>query len=312
MFDIIRGHSTKSDIPKRTDAVPRPSEDEEPLFRAPGCPLRTLPSWPQPLVRATTMPDQARQQRRINHTLSSRRSMTTDQRVQHWRQTCHRQSPERSTNNDIRPETVCGSNSNTAKHMIIGNGQSRTIQASGLPDCTDCTILTQTLSRLRQNLVLSKQISAGEINQSHNTCSGTSSDRPAPHATPKSQEQTKSTTTRRTPFPDPQNSQPSERATCPNTTSTSQPQPDQSEPEQYYRNHNPQHSAQSATHALSSQEAPHSTFERSLHLAHIRPRNIQDHPHLRSHASMPLRPHVPQLQEQRRPSNHTDDRDWMA
>ncbi|XPS75458.1 Xaa-Pro dipeptidase [Ascochyta lentis] len=171
MFDIIRGNSSVLKTSKRTTAVHSTGTREPHLVRAPGVPLQVTPQALRPMNRAATMPSQSDQRHvgdmdRRNISLGFRRSMTTDERVQHWRESYRRSPPlEASPPNEEKPITVCGSFSPNVKHVFIGDGCTRSVQSTGLSDCTNCTILSQTLIRLRENLALATQSSPAQPRQ---------------------------------------------------------------------------------------------------------------------------------------------------
>jgi Xaa-Pro dipeptidase len=89
MFEIIRGSRSTTHRTRRSSGL-LPKEETEPrLLRAPGCPPRTMPSRPGQPRRAATAPNDTTQDHRTsndrrNHALNFKRSMTTDERVQHW------------------------------------------------------------------------------------------------------------------------------------------------------------------------------------------------------------------------------------
>ncbi|KAF3041108.1 hypothetical protein E8E12_006575 [Didymella heteroderae] len=162
MFDIIRGCKPNSGKAQQRVANFPVTTNEPPLFRAPGCPLRATPPGPHSIKRAATMQNQTSESQRTEpdrraHALHFRRSMTTDQRVQHWRQSHQQTQSQKPTAIQEKPNTMCGSFTDDVKHVCIGDSRSDTWKTRNLPQCTDCSILAQTLGRLRQNLALSKQ-----------------------------------------------------------------------------------------------------------------------------------------------------------
>ncbi|UPX16723.1 Xaa-Pro dipeptidase [Ascochyta rabiei] len=166
MFDIIRGVSSVSNTVRRTAAVTPTGASEPHLFRAPGFPLQATPQALRAKDRAATMPCQPKQRHfsdkdRRNTSLGFKRCMTTDERVQHWRESNQRSPPlEVPQLNHGKPVTVCGSFSCDVKHVFIGDSCAFPFQTPGLSHCTNCTILAQTLRRLRENLALAAKSSS--------------------------------------------------------------------------------------------------------------------------------------------------------
>jgi Xaa-Pro dipeptidase len=329
MFDIIRGRKSKPKASQPQGTNLSTGATEPPLFRAPGCPLRATPPGLHSIKRAATMPNQTSEGQRAevdrrSNALHSRRSMTTDERVQHWRQSHQQTSLQKLTTTQDKPNTMCGAFANDLKHILIGDNRCDTSKTRDLPQCTDCAILAQTLGRLRQNLALSKQGSPTQTHApqdayspAHNPTSPRaihaglgpqesvsapsrrSGDQraSAPHQSPL----TGFKQTGREIRPTEQ-----ERALC-QIAPLQDTRPKQScatvftapealgcqEPESYYR-----------THEQWQNPIQQSGLKRATPTSQT--------PALRSHMSMPVRARMAQQQERRRPSNHTDDRDWMS
>jgi Xaa-Pro dipeptidase len=361
MFDIIRGQSSSFRTAKRPAALP-PTDPELPRYRAPGCPLRTTPPGMQPIKRAATIPNQTAWEQLdgtdyYNYSLGFRRSMTTDERVQHWRQSCHRSSASKHPSpHQLESVTVCGSDTNAVKHLYIGQNCTSPFQANDSPQCTNCVILSQTLVRLRQNLDASTQksaqqpyqpqdphpltnskhsfptppavdagsyatqcvlataaerkgIDAGEKPQSHRIGqmpeakeipTPPKQQRHVPTASdaPRIQDRTLTTISGKTNLKDAV-TVPKEVFDHPLVQSLTN----------YY-----QAAARSDAYS-SSQEPPSMASTRQQISAYAETARVPDHvlyQALRSEAAMPIRTCRSQPQERRRPSNHTDDRDWMA
>jgi|SRR5690242_15266618 len=315
MFDIIRGRSSSSVKGTQLVAKPPHPTSELPLARAPGCPLRTTLSTMQPLKRATTMPQQVSAGQRDEHSrrahaLNFRRSMTTDERIQHWRQTCEQQLPHYSSVSRSVSTTICGSFSSDIKHTYLGDGRGQLPATQALPECSDCVILVQTLGRLRQNLTISKQASSKHATEPRSPPTATSGRNPL-HLLPNAAAQQPS-------GPDcegssiayerPQDSSP--RAHTDYGRISDRPidslkgRLNNPEPEQYYRNHE-----MSAPPPIKPDtiECPTSFHAATLH-SHDNP----IYPTIRPQTFMPTRMRIAPTQDQRRQSNHTDDRDWMA
>lgn len=328
MFDIIRGRKSTSNTAQKQNANPPIGIDRTSLFRAPGCPVQTTPPGIHPIKHAAIMPNQTRQCQsdeddRRNHPLHFRRSMTTDECVQHWRQSHLQVSPQSSMTIQEKPNTVCGTLRDDFKHILIGDGCFDTSNTHNLPQCTDCAILTQTLGRLRQNLALSKQGSPAQTHSPQNTVKRSAIETAYPHSarekpTDPSQRtvETSVNATQRNSHPRPvgvvRGSRPIEQARAMKSSlqmlQSQDPHPKQlhaafftapedsswRDPESYYRIHeqcqNPVGQRLSARHTGLATQAQN----------------------LRSHMSLPTRVRMTEQKERRRPSNHTDDRDWMA
>lgn len=340
MFDIIRGHVLNPKAANRPIAATPAGLSVPSLFRAPGVPPQTTPQILRPLNRAATMPYEApprdtSEPDRRNHSLGFRRSMTTDERVQHWRQSCQRPSPPRcSPPKPEIPITMCGSFASDLRHTFVGDGCNFPFQAQGLLQCTKCVILTQTLGRLRYNLALSEQ-SSPTRSQHSQTREGPIYNPPLPQtASPAFQARHEAEKAATHPPKMCSNTRRPDNQMCSYSKSdipfslesqTSPPRNGKSSssgkhisceeisgcspilgPEQYYRDFSPiQHLTEPSRMDVLDQpepaQAPDSNTLTSTMLDA-----------LKLPVAMPIRARRSQRQEPRRPSNHTDDRDWMA
>ncbi|KAH6026116.1 Xaa-Pro aminopeptidase [Parastagonospora nodorum] len=183
MLEIIqRGRSNVNSIPaRRQSGRTQITEDEPPLLRAPGISASTPQSILRPITRASTMPAELKQDKSVDFepfegpSLFSnfRRSMTTDEKIQRWQQD---HIPTPATRINLTPssqyKSVCGSNTREVKHVYMTSGSFPLGTASGalreqiLPACKQCTILCETLDRLRQSLSMSKESPEAELDVS--------------------------------------------------------------------------------------------------------------------------------------------------
>jgi hypothetical protein len=176
MLDIIRqGESSGLPFATRRQLVRAKISKEQPaLLRAPGISTDKPASILKPIARATTMPVEFKQRKSVDFepfegsSLFSnfKRSQTTDERIQQWQQ--DRDLAIRSRNQSharSQCASVCGDSSKGVKHVYLTTEFQRPAtpyQGSfeqPLPPCKKCTILCETLDRLRQNLSLSEQSS---------------------------------------------------------------------------------------------------------------------------------------------------------
>jgi Xaa-Pro dipeptidase len=300
MFDIIRGRkSTSSTARPQANANAPTGVSEPPLFRAPGCPLRATPPGLHSIKRASTMPNQisAESQRnetdRRNHAMHFRRAMTTDERVQHWRQSQQQLPFQQPTATRDKPITMCGALRDDYKHLYIGDGCSDTSPTRSLPPCPDCAILAQALERLRQNLALSKQGSPTQTHASQDA-----------FGTP-AQSTTSPRTARRN------TNEPSQKIVEVSTnTPQTHSQIHQEQTAQGSRLTKQARSRKSLPHMLQPQDAQPEHLRTTVFTVPEASRSQEQ-----ENVSVPIRAHMAlqQLQQdRRRPSNHTDDRDWMA
>jgi Xaa-Pro dipeptidase len=348
MFEFIRGYGSTTNPAQRSSGLPPKEETGPRLFRAPGCPPRTMPSRPRQPRRAATAPNDTTQEHRIsndrcNHALNFKRSMTTDERVQHWRQSRQQHSPERSPNSQGHQQTICGATTPSVKHVVMGGDPSHTSQTSGLADCADCAILAQTLCRLRQNLAASRQGSPSNVKQLrdalpiadrtlplsrtagttvHNGPEAVSNARICPLNTTRQHHNNGNSNNDRRLSAAPDQTHPpatnilSSAYVAPQSLYSSPLQfrnkvsfndvvraPNGKDPEAYYRGHEHCEPALPRNEILGRQDL----LENDLHYG-----GFQGYPTSRTKLSMPLSTHISKTQEQRRLSNQTDDRDWMA
>lgn len=268
MLDIIRG--TESSITPRSTKASGKTLDR-PVFRAPGIPLHSTPAGLHQMGRALTMPNQLMQGQyreepssRQKRSLGFRRSMTTDERVQYWRESCRSLPQSESSPAEIqRPATVCGSQSTESKHTYLGEARSFPCEIQQLPNCTQCMLLVHALDRLRQNLNRSEQGSPKSSEASYQKPTLVKQSIPLHQAAPDEQK----------------------------LHDSGNPQ----DPETFYRPASLHQTATSLAHIGLTTESLSS--------------NSVD---LHSQSAIPSRAAKPLTQEQRRLSNHTDDRDWMA
>jgi Xaa-Pro dipeptidase len=177
MLDIIRvGKSSSTETQRGTSSPRRRSSDdvEIPLRRAPGISNKIPQLIQRPLARAATMPAELPQQTDIDFepytgpSLFSNfpRSMTTEEKVQHWRRSRDPASTPRNSPATVqKPLPVCGELDPNFQHVYMSDASnlassSRTSsQTEGVSACKNCHLLVQTLHRLRQNLSSSAQTS---------------------------------------------------------------------------------------------------------------------------------------------------------
>lgn len=328
MFDVIRGRKSTSSAAHAINAHPSVNVSEPPLFRAPGCPVRATPPGPYSVKRAATMPNQTSESQRAipdhrNDSANFRRSMTTDERVQHWRRSHQQHSPRRPTAFQEKPNTVCGAFTNDVRHIFIGDGSLDSSSTRSLPQCTDCGILAQTLERLRQNLALSKQGSPTQAHILQDSLSNDAVDKES-LSSARHDLNAPSGKTKETSFVVlQQGSLPllsrTEQGNGVVERATARKSLDRISRLQETQGHQPRAAVSIEPEALSSQEPEsyyrsheqcqdplrqRSTTERTIPTTYKRI--------LGSPMSMPIRARMVQQQERRRPSNYTDDRDWMA
>jgi hypothetical protein len=145
------------------------------LVRAPGILTEEPSSILKPIARAATMPPEFKQPGAVelgpfagpSLFANFKRSMTTDERIQHWQQ--ERVSALAAEDQSRRTRlatSLCGDSTKDVRHIYT------TREADGAPqprssssrrpttDCSKCTILSEALIRLRKNLTMSEQNSA--------------------------------------------------------------------------------------------------------------------------------------------------------
>jgi hypothetical protein len=146
------------------------NENERPLLCAPG--ISEVPPQPiiRPIARAATMPAQLEHRDDIDFEpfegpslfTNFNTNMTTEEKIQRWQH-----ERDSTLNSRKQPEItyqctpVCGTDVKEVKHVYMTSGSIRpgTVDKAHrehyLPPCKQCTILCETLKRLRQNLLLS-------------------------------------------------------------------------------------------------------------------------------------------------------------
>lgn len=173
MLEIIRSgrSNTDSGPARRQSGRTQINEDEPPLLRAPGISATAPQSILRPIARASTMPVELRQDKTVDFepyegpSLFSnfRRSMTTDEKIQHW------QRDHNSASTTAQHTSVCGSNAREVKHIYLTSGSfpsgpnRAAPREQFLPPCTQCKILCETLDRLRQSLSTSRESPKSEL-----------------------------------------------------------------------------------------------------------------------------------------------------
>ena len=354
MLSIIRGENRDLSLAMRPTTALRAGTDDFPLFRAPGVPIETTPPGLRLTHQVPVLPAHSLQKRTDEanpRNLSSDfgRFMTTDERVQHWRRSFHRSSFPQVPSPDLqKPNTLCGSASRNNKHKYIGDGcYLLQGQVEGLPHCTNCALLAQTLGRLRQNLAFSEQESqklvqhppplAGPICAlpTPRSVDPVSSARRAPLAAAKEpqsicakvMQQGKHVRRSRT-VPDcslpPQRLKDSPSASrLPPPQYTRPPASGDHEktvPREVFDRPLVQEITNCCRHQtntsiqFTTEPAQMDTTDqhRQLHRTELYIPNEQSNATLKSRETIAIRGWALQNQEQRRLSNHTDERDWMA
>lgn len=339
MFDIIRGKSSGSRTGKRSLAATT-GASAPPLVRAPGVPHHITASPLPPLQRAATMPTSILQGKsretgfRDHHmrSLNFRRSMTTDERVQHWRESSQRPpSPKFTPNPNSRSVSVCGALSPNVKHQYIGSDLDFPPQAQQLPNCTQCTLLVHALGRLRENLTRSDLrpwkdrqplVSPSYSMPIRLPTSPTSLARATSPACGQRELESRNPGKRST-VQDDKSTQ--EQAT---TGMTELLQTNDTRPREYCERGIPQKTLNriSVHEPIMTLCPPAAHGQRPAEIAQTEATTERPSPHADvgqmvsqsrlgnpfSHATIPVRNRVPLDQAQRRSSAHTDDRDWMA
>jgi hypothetical protein len=174
MLEIIRKGSSNDLLftARRQPSRSVNSKEQPALLRAPGISTDRPESILKPIARAATMPAEFKQRKSVDFepcdgpSLFSnfKRSLTTDESIQQWQQDRDLAATSRDQS-DARSQcaTVCGDISKGVKHVYLVSDFHRPTtryQSSfehPLPPCKKCTILCETLDRLRQNLSLSEQ-----------------------------------------------------------------------------------------------------------------------------------------------------------
>jgi hypothetical protein len=192
MLEIIRNGKSGKHISKHGKCPhPRKAGIEEPqLFRAPGILTETPEQMMKPIARAATMPAEFKQSDTVDFEPSKgpslfsnfRRAMTTDERIQHWRQGQIDSAPVKpvTPHNQPRPGTLCGGSSKDVQHVyMLLAGRSPPVENSGTM-CPHCNILCETLTRLRSNMVSLEPLSIPKLITQANIVRATKSNAKSP------------------------------------------------------------------------------------------------------------------------------------
>lgn len=339
MFDIIRGHVLNPKAAKRPIAATPAGLSVPSLFRAPGVPPQTTPQILRPLNRAATMPYEApprdtSEPDRRNHSLGFRRSMTTDERVQHWRQSCQRPPLRGVLHLNLRCRSPCVVHlpviSGTHLLGMAATSHSKPRDSCNAPNVSSSpklwvdfdTIwpcLNRALPRAHNILKHGKVLSTTHrYHRLHLQRSRRDTRQRRRQPTPKMCSNTRrpdnqmcsysksdipfSLESQTSPPRNGKSSSSGKHISCKEISGCS-PIPG---PEQYYRDFSPiQHLTEPSRMDILDQpepaQAPDSNTLTSTMLDA-----------LKLPVAMPIRARRSQRQEPRRPSNHTDDRDWMA
>jgi hypothetical protein len=173
MLEIIRtGDADKISCTSSRQSSQRKQRDEKPsLCRAPGISTDRITDMLKPIARASTMPAEFKQpavdfepSQGPSLFANFKRSMTTDERIQQWQRDRDNLlvSQTRPTATK-QPSSVCGTVIKGVRHVYMTSGSHRTVPPGSahaehyLPVCKKCTILCETLDRLRKNLTLTEQ-----------------------------------------------------------------------------------------------------------------------------------------------------------
>jgi hypothetical protein len=176
MLEIIQqGNSNELLCTARSPSLRSINNKEQPaMVRAPGISTEKPESMLKPLARAATMPAEFKQRKSVDFELrnvpssfsNSKRSLTTHERIQQWHQDRGLAvNPRNQSHARNSCASVCGESSKGVKHVYLVSdfrGATTPYPSSfehPLPPCKKCTILCETLDRLRQNLSLSEQSS---------------------------------------------------------------------------------------------------------------------------------------------------------
>lgn len=176
MLAIIRsGKSTAEEdsLSSYQPRVRRCSEDQQaPLLRAPGILTEEPSSILKPIARAATMPPRFKQAGTVEFEpfagpslfANFKRSMTTDERIQHWQQ--QRDSAlaaEDQSRLNRLAASLCGDSIKDVRHIYTTREADGAPQSRSSPsrrpstDCSKCVILSEALVRLRKNLTMSER-----------------------------------------------------------------------------------------------------------------------------------------------------------
>jgi Xaa-Pro dipeptidase len=162
MLQIIRDGKSQDRSTTRIRPSPRSRRTDtvSPLLRAPGIPPQMSKSSMISIPRASTMPAEYMKRNSIDFesyngpSLCSnfRLSMTTEEKIKHWKDSCRAIRPEKRAAVANRLDPVCGDSSSNSKHIYIGDASCFGLGDDQAPPCKSCAILVQTLDRLRKNL----------------------------------------------------------------------------------------------------------------------------------------------------------------
>lgn len=165
MLEIIRNGKSRKHSPKHGQRPqPRKAGIEEPqLFHAPGILTETPKRMMTPIARAAIMPAEFKQGDTVDFEPSKgpslfsnfRRAMTTDERIQHWRQGQSEIAPIKPVTPKHLPQpgTLCGGSSQDAQHVYMSLAGRNLPVENGGTMCSNCNILYEALTRLRRNMV---------------------------------------------------------------------------------------------------------------------------------------------------------------
>jgi hypothetical protein len=176
MLAIIRsGESTAEEdsLSSYQPRVSRCSKDQQaPLLRAPGILTEEPSSILKPIARAATMPPEFKQPGTVEFEpfagpslfANFKRSMTTDERIQHWQQQRDSALAAEDQSRLTRLATsLCGDSTKHVRHIYTTREADGAPQPRSSPsrrpstDCSKCVILSEALIRLRKNLAMSKR-----------------------------------------------------------------------------------------------------------------------------------------------------------
>jgi hypothetical protein len=174
MLEIIRsGDADKNFCTAPRRSLRKKHSDDKPyICRAPGITTDRFADILKPIARAAIMPAEFKQPNSVDFEPSKgpslftnfKRSMTTDERIQQWqRDRDNVLASQNHTTISKQSSSVCGTDVRGVRHVYMTSGSHRTAPPGSayaehyLPVCKNCTILCETLDRLRKNLTLSKQ-----------------------------------------------------------------------------------------------------------------------------------------------------------
>lgn len=172
MLAIIKQGRPNLNLVTNQRRVSRPNinEDEVTCLRAPGISSAQPESILRPIARAATMPTQYKQHNSVDFEpfkgpslfTNFRKLMTSDEKIKRWQVDGETTlAPRKQPEIAYQSTPVCGTNTKEVKHVYMTSGSHRpgtahnALREHYLPPCKQCTILCETLERLRQNLSLS-------------------------------------------------------------------------------------------------------------------------------------------------------------